>query len=209
MLGAHNTKSGKQALPLLLLECKTVLEFSSVYFSKGRGSGSESRPVLLDFKRKVDLIVQQLVVIEEHYPPRAVASRQHATRALKPVIARNVHSRGIGAGSVRSKHGCVIRHFYTHFIHLKQRNQHAINWSDSRRTENATHRVHKLQSCDDFMLGLECNLQPVRAALLQHERFGLQVAHFALVGENVDDVASRPVLKLQTEFGGNNLPKGA
>ena len=50
-----------------------------------------------------------------------------------------------------------------------------------KRWKVADYRVHELQPGDDFMLSLECDLQPVRTTLLKHEWLGLQVAHFAFV----------------------------
>ena len=73
----------------------------------------------------------------------------------------------------------------------------------------ADYRVHELQPGYDFMLSLECDLQPVGTTLLEHEWLGLQVAHFAFVSQRVDDVSVRPVLKLQTEFDGHNLHRAA
>ena len=51
----------------------------------------------------------------------------------------------------------------------------------NKRWKVADYRVHELQSGDDFMLSLECDLQPVGTTLLEHEWLGLQVAHFAFV----------------------------
>jgi hypothetical protein len=43
----------------------------------------------------------------------------------------------------------------------------------------AGYRVDEFQPGDNFMLSLESDLQPVGAALLQYEWFGLQITHFA------------------------------